>query len=441
MRVPMRHAAVSPIAFLMVLGGLAGCATESVEVRELPGTADPTVELSRLQEGIRAGEEKELQLLSPTFFQESKKALREANEMKADGEPNAEVLHEISRGQSYLSKADSVGRLSRLALGPVLVARADAMDAGAMKIFPEEFAENDRDLRNAAMKVEEGDTGGAQAKRDQLAGYYRKLEKDGLKVVQLDPAKRDLERAKKLGAEKYAPKTLAKAEKSIQSAEKTIDKDPKNRELIEDQAEDARKNADFLVRVTRETKRHGDPSAEMAVVQSLEQQEQIASLREESQEQAAELGKTEEELSQLQGRQQKFAKLRSLFKPDEAEVLRNDGEVVIRLKGLSFETGKSDIASQNFDLLGRASRAIQELGADEVVVEGHTDATGSRKVNQRLSTERAESVKDFFVANEVLPEDKIEAEGKGFSEPIASNKDAQGRALNRRVDIRIETVG
>ena len=61
-------------------------------------------------------------------------------------------------------------------------------------------------------------------------------------------------------------------------------------------------------------------------------------------------------------------------------------------------------------------------------------------VNQRLSQSRAESVKQYFLANGSLPESKLSAVGYGSSRPLASNKTAAGRAVNRRIDVVIKPV-
>ncbi len=65
----------------------------------------------------------------------------------------------------------------------------------------------------------------------------------------------------------------------------------------------------------------------------------------------------------------------------------------------------------------------------------HTDSTGSQSANQVLSERRAEAVRSYMLANNVLPESKITAVGKADSEPLAPNTTKQGRALNRRIDV------
>jgi outer membrane protein OmpA-like peptidoglycan-associated protein len=110
-------------------------------------------------------------------------------------------------------------------------------------------------------------------------------------------------------------------------------------------------------------------------------------------------------------------------------------KLVIRLKGIQFPVGKSVILPQNYALLSKVQQTIRTLGEVDVVIEGHTDSTGSTQLNEHLSEQRADAVRQYLVANETLPYDKIIAVGYGSIRPIASNKTAKGRAMNRRIDL------
>ena len=79
---------------------------------------------------------------------------------------------------------------------------------------------------------------------------------------------------------------------------------------------------------------------------------------------------------------------------------------------------------------------LQGINLEVVIAVGHTDSFGSDKYNDRLSVRRAEAVKGYLVSKGIDP-NRIYTEGKGKKAPIASNKTAQGRAQNRRVEIEI----
>jgi len=73
-----------------------------------------------------------------------------------------------------------------------------------------------------------------------------------------------------------------------------------------------------------------------------------------------------------------------------------------------------------------------------VSVIGHTDSTGPEAYNQKLSERRAQSVATYLEQNKNISDDKIDVEGRGESEPAASNATREGRALNRRVVVHVE---
>lgn len=80
-------------------------------------------------------------------------------------------------------------------------------------------------------------------------------------------------------------------------------------------------------------------------------------------------------------------------------------------------------------------RNAAETGIIHVV--GYTDSQGTEAYNQKLSERRADSVRDYLI-HKGVPANRIDASGKGESNPVASNVTAQGRAQNRRVEITVE---
>jgi outer membrane protein OmpA-like peptidoglycan-associated protein len=86
-------------------------------------------------------------------------------------------------------------------------------------------------------------------------------------------------------------------------------------------------------------------------------------------------------------------------------------------------------------LLSKVQLAIRSFNYPEVIVEGHTDSTGSTEVNQQLSQERATAVKEYLVSNDTLPGSNVLAVGYGSTRPLMSNETAEGRAVNRRIDV------
>jgi OOP family OmpA-OmpF porin len=157
----------------------------------------------------------------------------------------------------------------------------------------------------------------------------------------------------------------------------------------------------------------------------------IAALEGETQEQRA----AKERLAAEKKFNQKFSRIQNYFNANEAEVYKQGSQLVIRLKAIQFPVGKDIIIPKNYELLSKVQQSIRTFGEPNVVIEGHTDSTGSDEVNEHLSQQRAEAVRQYLVANQTLPYDHIMAVGYGSMRPLASNETAEGRAINRRIDV------
>lgn len=130
-----------------------------------------------------------------------------------------------------------------------------------------------------------------------------------------------------------------------------------------------------------------------------------------------------------------YNEIRKYFDAKEAEIYKQGNQFVIRLKAIQFPVGKDVIMPDNYALLSKVQRAIRTIGETSAVIEGHTDSTGTVALNELLSQKRAESVREYFIANGTLTKDKITAVGYGSKRPLASNETSAGRAINRRIDI------
>ena len=105
---------------------------------------------------------------------------------------------------------------------------------------------------------------------------------------------------------------------------------------------------------------------------------------------------------------------------------------------VTFASGKSILTKQGKDELQIVAAFMKRIPtAITVNLVGHTDSTGSDKINDPLSIARAESAKKYLV-EQGIEESRIKVSGEGSKIPVAPNKTAKGRALNRRVEVTIE---
>ena len=104
--------------------------------------------------------------------------------------------------------------------------------------------------------------------------------------------------------------------------------------------------------------------------------------------------------------------------------------------GILFATGKSQLSEASKQSLNKFASSLQSNPETDVTIYGHTDNTGSRAINEKLSNERAESVAKYLIEKGINGT-RLTTEGKAYDEPVADNSTAEGRALNRRVEIYI----
>ena len=115
-----------------------------------------------------------------------------------------------------------------------------------------------------------------------------------------------------------------------------------------------------------------------------------------------------------------------------------EGKKVV-LRNMFFATNKTQILPESEEALQTLFNLLNENPSVSILITGHTDAVGSDASNQRLSEGRAQAVREALI-NRGIDGSRIEAEGKGESEPVADNETEEGRALNRRVEITITAM-
>lgn len=112
-----------------------------------------------------------------------------------------------------------------------------------------------------------------------------------------------------------------------------------------------------------------------------------------------------------------------------------DGSLKVNIPStVSFDTGKYNLKPALLPVLDSVARALVQHPELRAVSVGHTDSTGSYATNQTLSQNRAYAVTNYLSSQGVSPS-RMTAQGRGPSEPIADNSTAQGRAMNRRVEL------
>lgn len=172
--------------------------------------------------------------------------------------------------------------------------------------------------------------------------------------------------------------------------------------------------------------------------QMLEQRQQALAQREQQLAvMATELANEREQRQQMQERlEQARSQLEEFAKVEDRQrnmIITVPGEVL-------FEVGEYELRPVAKQRLSKVAQVLLQDKERKIVVEGHTDAQGSEEMNQQLSQNRAQAVREYFISQGIAA-DRIEAVGRGEGDPLAPNETPTGRATNRRVEIIVEGAG
>ncbi len=268
------------------------------------------------------------------------------------------------------------------------------------------------------------------------------------------------------GATKYAADTMATARTDLENAQ-AMDKHKGDRKQEITYAREAVQAAEdariITIRKIKEedeaAQRKAREDAELAAKQAQEQSERDAAQRAQAEaaqreaqqraEQArlqqqeadeqrrqAELARQQAEQSAQQAQQQ-AAQMREQLKNQLNQVLQTRETargLIVNMSDVLFDFNKYTLKPEARERLAKVSGILLAYPNLKLQVEGYTDNIGSDQYNQKLSQERADSVRDFLVQQSV-PDSNITAQGYGESHPVADNSTSSGRAQNRRVQL------
>jgi outer membrane protein OmpA-like peptidoglycan-associated protein len=120
----------------------------------------------------------------------------------------------------------------------------------------------------------------------------------------------------------------------------------------------------------------------------------------------------------------------------KAEACENELNRIVSTNPLDFFRDRIELTAKGKAAAGQLAVVIKACPAMNIEIQGHTDKTGKRQANLRLSKKRADAVKDYLVELGLSP-DLMTAVGYGPDRPTASNRTVAGRAKNRRIEFRV----
>jgi len=132
--------------------------------------------------------------------------------------------------------------------------------------------------------------------------------------------------------------------------------------------------------------------------------------------------------------------LRKELQDTGVSVTRRDKNIVLNMgKSIVFKSGSTTVPTDGQKVLTSVAKVLDRFDQSKVDVLGFSDSSGSATANKRISERRARNVAGYLQSKGVAP-NRLSYEGRGEADPIAPNDTAEGRALNRRVEIHIAPI-
>ena len=425
---------------------------------------------------ITEAREKQADLLSPEYFTKAMDSFNKANEYYINNESTRDVREKLTEAQRYCQRALEVVKLGAITLKEPFLAREDALSVEANAHAPELFNQAEEKFFDAASQIEDDDLDDARDYGAQAEKLYRQAELKSIKGKLLTEGRKLVQEGEDTDVEEYAPQTFNKSKKLLSEVEniltynrysgseaaskametvyeakhaiflasqiKTLSNNDKNWEKLILEYEhvlagfaghfnetpmfdNGMKSTIDLIN-SRIDKLNKDYA--QLLVENSKLQEKYDVLSEEASTSSAELAIKKE-------REAKFAKIKSIFTANEATVITEGNNLVIRLHGLNFPSGKATLQPEYFSLLTKVQEALRVFPEKHILLEGHTDSRGNATKNKQLSEERAIAVREYIIANMGKSREQITSIGYGSAKPVATNQTSQGRELNRRIDV------
>ena len=392
-----------------------------------------------------------------------------------------------------LKEAVAKAELAQTALALAIRSRQEGANAKAPELSTDLWDQAQQEFVRAIQLLERGDMKNAKRREVEATSLYREAELAAIKEQYLSDTRRLLNDAERARVGRYAPITLGKAKQLLADAERELNENRYDTDLprsLAIQANYEAKHALYLSEIGRQVrdkdltteqlvlsweKALRDIAAVADIVPDMqdgqdklaaeltayfeEEAKQLQALKQEKADNEVRLADLEEELRTLDERlggatveraaliqrleadarvKQQFQQVEKMFSAAEARVFREADTIILRLVGLSFDSGASQLKPETFDLLAKVEKAIDVFPRSELTIEGHTDAYGGDDSNQLLSQQRADSVQQYMVNAMRIPTYRLIAQGYGETRPVSSNETESGRAQNRRIDIVIK---
>ncbi|MEM7097919.1 MAG: OmpA family protein [Pseudomonadota bacterium] len=442
------------------------------------------------EEALQKANQVNASTLTPETYRRAGELFKRAQDLFDRGADVDRVRDVIDESEALFMQAVETAVTVRAFVSRAYEARSDALEAEAKERSPELWRQAEVQFYEAASRAEKGRERRVADYAEKAEKLYRDAELAAIENVLFARIDAEIEKAKSLDADDWAPKSYEGAVELLQKARAVLygnrydtdeprnlarqalhqalhaqyvatladdidDKDNSLEAVLLHWEDTLRPLGDaldvplyfdngpdaalalILTSLGERDARFADVAAELASVRSRNRlmSQEILVLQSELENREAAQARLDRRLAEQSEQEALVARTESLFANNEAEVVRHENRLIIRLVGLGFASGSAALETRHGPLLEKLQTALGSFPGTPVTIEGHTDSYGADDTNLQLSVRRAQSVEEYLLNRDTLESANVSSVGFGETKPIANNETADGRWKNRRIDV------
>ena len=428
--------------------------------------------------------------LTPETYRRAGELFKRAQDLFDRGSDVDRVRDVVGEAEDLFERAADTAPTVQAFVSKAYEARLDALEAEAKDRSPELWRDAEEQFYEAASRAEKGRERRVAQFAEKAEALYRDAELAAIENVLFAQIDAEIAQAKELDADNWAPQSYDSAVSLLKQAREVLEANrydtdqPRN---LARQALHQAKHAQYIARLADDIDDDDtsleavllDWEAAMAplgeavdvplyfddgpnasielILTSINERdnrmatlaEELASLRSrnrllgqemlvlqselEDREEAK--ARLDRRIAEQQEQEALVDRVEGLFAPNEAEVVRHENRLIVRLVGLGFASGSAELETRHDPMLAKLETALASFPSTPVTIEGHTDSYGADDTNLELSVRRAQSVADYLLEKDAVKSAHVSSVGFGETKPIANNETSDGRWKNRRIDV------
>ena len=439
---------------------------------------------------LRKANEVNASTLTPETYRRAGELFKRAEEMFDRGSDVDRVRSVVGEAEDLFQQASDTAPTVQAFVSKAYEARLDALDAQAKDRSPKLWQDAELQLYEATSRAEKGRERRVAQYAENAEVLFRDAELAAIENVLFAQIDAEIEQAKELDADDWAPRSYESAVALLQQARDVLSAnrydtdEPRNlarqalqqalhAQYVSKLADDIDDNDTSLEAVLLDWEAAMSPLGEALdvplyfdsgpaaaidlVLTAINEREsrmsqvmdELASLRSRNrllgqemlviqsqlEDREAAKARLDRRLAEQTEREALVDSVENLFAQNEAEVVRHENRLILRLVGLGFASGSAALEARHEPMLEKLQTALASFPSTPVTIEGHTDSYGADDTNLQLSVRRAQSVAEYLLNKGVLESVHVSSVGFGETKPIANNETADGRWKNRRIDV------